>query len=247
MIASSRSRVESELRQILRTPVLWRSCATLIAIGVLATVVNAKGLAANDTPRQTANAFTSMNTGVFLAMLLGVLGTTGDCRLPVSVGLDYRRALGAKARAYGLIGVASVLLLGGAAAAIALPIIHARGVPSPSSHVVVDYFQRETIAGARLALIGVAIGVLAVNRRRAVIALICFLVVEAVAEAQVPFIRNYGPLGALNAFSDPSHRHQLSTGTGAAIALGWALLSLAGAALISERWHTEEPAPQPAA
>jgi hypothetical protein len=227
--------------------VLWRSCAALIAIGVLGAVVNAKGLAANDTPRQTANAFTSINAGVLLAMLLGVLGTTGDSRLPPSVGLGYRRALGAKARAYGLVGIASVLLLGGVAAAIALPIIHAQGIPSPSSRVVTDYIERETIAGARLALIGVAIGVLAVDRRRALIALICFLVVEAVAEAHVPFIRDYGPLGALNAFSDPSHRHQLATGTGGAVALGWAMLSLVGAALISEREHSEHPAPQPAA
>jgi hypothetical protein len=206
----------------------------IIVIGVLAPIANAATLTVHDSARQTANAFTSMNAGVLLALLLGILGTTGAARLPADVGPTYRRAIGAKARAYGLVGAAAVVILGGLAAAVALPIIHARGNAAPSSTVIVAYFERETAAGARLALLGVAIGIVAVRRLPALIGLITLLVVEAIAESYVPFIKNDGPMGALNAFSDPSHHHQLSVGAGSAIALGWALITLIVATAISE-------------
>jgi hypothetical protein len=209
----------------------------ILVLGLLAPLANAASLGAHDPPRVTANAFTSVNAGVFLALLLGVLGTTGPARLPAGVGPSYRRAIGAKARAYGLVGAGSVLLLAGLAAAVALPIIHARGVASPSSPVVAEYIQREAVAGTRLALLGVAIGIVAVGRWRAIIGLVGFLVVEAIAEAYIPFVKNYGPIGALNAFSDPSHHHQLSVGAGAAIALAWAVLALVVAAVIGESRH----------
>ncbi|MGP0049287.1 MAG: hypothetical protein ACLPZR_10650 [Solirubrobacteraceae bacterium] len=118
----------------------------------------------------------------------------------------------------------------------------------PSSRVVVAYFEREAIAGLRLAILGVAIGVIAVSRRRAVSALIVFLIAEGVAESYIPFVKNYGPIGALNAFSDPSHHHQLSVGAGAAIAFAWAIRALVAATLISEtrhaRTHPANPSPR---
>jgi hypothetical protein len=206
----------------------------ITVIGILAPLANAATLTRHDSPHQTANAFTSMNAGVFLALLLGVLGTTGSARLPVDFGPPYRRAVGAKARAYGMVGAASVLVLGGIAAAVALPIIHARGIATPSSTVIGAYVERETVAGARLALLGVAIGLVAIRRRPAVMGLITFLILEALAEAYLPFIKNYGPIGALDAFSDPSHHHQLSVGAGSAVALGWALVTLVLATAISE-------------
>ena len=224
------------MRRVFTTPALRRACVLVLvlAVGILATLANAASLGAHDPPRVTANAFTSLNAGVFLALLLGVLGTTGPAHVEVGDRLKYRRAIGAKARAYGLVGAGSVLVLAALAAAVALPIIHARGIASPSSRVVVEYIQREAIAGARLALLGVAIGIVAHTRWRAVLGLLAFLILEAVAEGHVPFIKNYGPIGALNAFSDPSHHHQLSVGAGAAIALGWAVLGLVVATLISE-------------
>lgn len=203
-------------------------------LGILAPLANATTLTTHDPPHETANVFTSVNAGVFLALLLGVLGTTGSARLPTSVGPLYRRALGGKARAYGLAGGVAVLVLAALAAAVALPIIHSRGVASPSSQVVTEYLQREVVAAARLAIIGVAIGVIAGGRWRAVAGLVGFLALEAIAEAHVPFLKNYGPIGALNAFSDPSHQHHLPLGTGAAIALVWALVALVVAAVIGE-------------
>ena len=73
------------------------------------------------------------------------------------------------------------------------------------------------------------------RRGLAVTYIIGFMAGEAVAAAAIPFVRNYGPIGALNAFSDPSHHHQLAVGVGAAIALGWTLTALLIATLISER------------
>lgn len=204
---------------------------------MIAPLANASTLTVHSSPRETANAFTSINAGVFLALLLGVFGTTGSARLPAVAGVSYRRAIGAKARVYGLVGGGAVVLLSALAAAVALPIIHSRGIAAPSSAVVAAYVQREIVAGVRLALVGVAIGVVAVGRWRAFAALIGFLALEAVAEAYVPFIKNYGPLGALNAFSDPSHHHQLSVAAGSAVALAWSLLALVLATLISEDRH----------
>jgi len=227
--------VTDELRRVFTVPALKRSCVAIMVVGVLAPLANVATLAVHDSARQTADAFTSINAGVFLALLLGVLGTTGSSRLPPGFGPRYRRAVGVKARAYGLAGAASVLLLGFEAAAVALPIIHARGLRTPSSHVIDAYFAREIVAGARLALVGTAIGIIAVRRWLAVTCVIGFMAAEAVAAAAIPFIRNYGPIGALNAFSDPSHHHQLSVGVGAAIALGWTLTALVIATLISEQ------------
>lgn len=42
-------------------------------------------------------------------------------------------------------------------------------------------------------------------------------------------------IGALNAFSAPSHHHQLSLGTGGLIALRWAIAALVLAAPVAER------------
>jgi hypothetical protein len=134
-----------------------------------------------------------------------------------------------------LIGVGAVLILAVLGAAIALPIIQARGEIAPSSSVATAYVEREIFAASRLAVIGVVIGVIAVSRWRAVVALIAFLTVEAITEAYVPFIKNYGPIGSLNAFSDPSHRHQLSVGAGAAVALALGPHRLVAADLIMRR------------
>jgi len=81
--------------------------------------------------------------------------------------------------------------------------------------------------------------VIAVGRWRAVIALISLLAIEAIAEAYVPFIKNYGPIGSFNAFSDPSHQHQLSVGVGAAIAFAWAIIALLVATLVTEHRHAQ--------
>jgi hypothetical protein len=204
------SSVSDELRRVFTVPALKRSCVAIMVIGLLAPLANVATLTFHDSARQTANAFTSINAGVFLALLLGVLGTTGSSRLPPGFGPAYRRAVGVKARAYGLVGAASVLLLGLEAAAVMLPIIHARGLRTPSFSVIDAYFQREIVVGARLALLGSAIGIIAVRRGLAVTCIIGFMAGEAVAAAAIPFVRNYGPIGALNAFSDPSHHHQLA-------------------------------------
>jgi hypothetical protein len=233
-VARAPSPVLAELRRVATTSALRRSCVAVLLLGVLAPLANTASLTVRDSPHQTANAFTSLNAGVFLAMVLGVLGTTGAAHLPSKDGPAYRRAVGAKARAYGLVGIGTVLVLAAFAAAIALPLIQARGLATPSSPVVVEYVQREAVAAARLAVIGVAIGVVVAVRWRAVGTLITFLVVDGIAELQVPFVKNYGPIGALNAFSDPSHHHQLSVGAGAMLALGWALLALVLATFVSE-------------
>jgi hypothetical protein len=188
-----------------------------------------------------------MNAGVFLALLLGVLGTTGSARLPAGFGPVYRRAVGTKARAYGLVGAAAVLLLGGLAAVIALPMLDARGIAAPSGHVVSEYAGRETVAGLRLALIGVAIGVLVADRRRAIIVMLAFLAIDDIAEQAIPLIKSYGPIGAINAFSDPSHHHQLSLAAGAGVALGWAILALLLATMVSENRHTRHAERRPIA
>lgn len=235
-VAPGPSSVTDELRRVFTVPALKRSCLAIMVIGVLAPLANVATLTFHDSARQTANAFTSMNAGVFLALLLGVLGTTGSSRLPPGFGPAYRRSVGVKARAYGIVGAASVLLLGLEAAAVTLPIIDARGLRTPSLHVIDAFSQREIVAGARLALLGTAIGIIAVRRWLAVTCAIGFMAVEAVAAAAIPFVRNYGPIGALNAFSDPSHHHhQLSVGVGAAIALGWTLTALLIATLIGEQ------------
>jgi hypothetical protein len=207
----------------------------------LAALANSASLSAHDPPRRTADAFTSVNAAVFLAMLLGVLGTTGSAAVAAVPGPAYRRTLGAKARAYGLIGIAAVAVLGGIAAAIALPIIHARSLASPSSHVVSEYFRREAIAAARLALLGVAFGIVTSRRRLALAILAALLAIDGIAEAHLSSLRDYGPVGALNAFSDPSHHHRLSVGAGAAIAMAWALVALVTATYMSEGRRLRAP------
>lgn len=224
-----------ELRQLWRTPVLRRSCLILLTLGALAPLANASTLTRGDSARETANVFTSLNAGVLLALLLGVLGTTGSSRVSAEPGPRYRRAVGTKARAYGLAGVLAVLLLAAVAAALGLAVIHSRGLVSPASSTVLDYIQRESVSALRLALVGVAIGLVAGSRWLAVAGLAVFLAAEAVAETFSPFIRDYGPIGALNAFSDPSHHHQLPVATGALVALAWALAALIGATLVAER------------
>jgi hypothetical protein len=227
-----------ELRQLWRTPALRRSCAVILALGVLAPLANTSNLTRADPTLETANAFTSVNAAVLLALLLGVLGTTGSARVTAPAGPRFRQAVGAKARAYGLAGVVAVCVLAAIAAAIALPMIHSRGLALPSSSVVLDFVEREAVSALRLALVGVAIGIVAGSRWLAVAALGAFLVVEAVAEAHLAFVRDYGPIGALNAFSDPSHHHQLPVATGALVAFGWAIAALIGATLVAEHRAT---------
>jgi hypothetical protein len=118
-------------------------------------------------------------------------------------------------------------------AAISLPLAASRGAHTPDWSVVASYVEREAVASTRLALIGVAIGVLAAGRGRVAAAILAgFLVVEGVLASHSTLIRDFGPVGALNAFSDPSHMHRLSLGAGSAIALAWALAALIAAALV---------------
>jgi hypothetical protein len=72
--------------------------------------------------------------------------------------------------------------------------------------------------------------------RLAAAVLACFLVVEAVAASHSAVVCDYGPIGALHAFSDPTHAPGLSLGAGNAVALGWTLVGLIAAAVaISSR------------
>src|SRR3954462_5522868 len=189
---ASTSGVAVELRQLWRTPALRRSCLILLALGALAPLANASTLTRGDSARQTANVFTSLNAAVLLALLLGVLGTTGSSRVSAEPGPRFRQAVGTKARAYGLVGVVAVLLIAAVAAAIGLPMIHSRGLVSPASSTVLDYLQREAVSALRLALVGVAIGRVPASRWLAVTGLGVFLAAEAIAEAFSPFIRDYG-------------------------------------------------------
>jgi hypothetical protein len=218
--------------------VLRRVCLVLAAVAALAAAANVGSLPADASPRRAANAFTSVNTSVLLALLLGVLGSTG---VELRQSLDaagagrsapaVRRVLGAQARAYGFAGAASALVFAGLCALVALPLIQGRGLPAPDSHVVTEYIGREAVAAARLAILGVALGVAVGRRFPALVALALLLALEGIAEAYVSVVRDYGPVGALNAFSDPTHHHQLSIAAGGLIALAWGVVALLLASL----------------
>jgi hypothetical protein len=81
-------------------------------------------------------------------------------------------------------------------------------------------------------VVAVAIAVLCRRRWVAMTGLIAFLIIDGVLEAQLGWLQTYGPVGAINAFSDPSHRHQFSLAVGGAIALVWALAALILASLM---------------
>lgn len=180
----------------------------------------------------------SVNNSALLGLILGVLGTTsGELRRSL-VGrtrqLELTAALGAKARAYGLVAFAAAPVSCLIAAAVALPLLCARGIPAPPFHDVATYVEREAVAAGRLAIIGVAIGIVAGRKVIAAGALVGFLILEGFASAHIPFIKDYGPIGALNALSDPTHSHQLSVAAGGAVALAWALTALIAADRILE-------------
>jgi hypothetical protein len=105
-------------------------------------------------------------------------------------------------------------------------------MPAPRIGSIVGYVDREAIAAARLATLGVAIGAVLRRRRLGLLVLVALLLADWILESVSSFIRDYGPVSAINAFSDPTHRHLLSTGTAGVIAVAWAILALIAASLI---------------
>jgi hypothetical protein len=105
-------------------------------------------------------------------------------------------------------------------------------MPAPRIGSIVGYVDREAIAAARLATLGVAIVAVLRRRRLGLLVLVALLLADWILESVSSFIRDYGPVSAINAFSDPTHRHLLSTGTASVIAVAWAILALIAASLI---------------
>lgn len=241
-IAEVTSGVAGEWRQVWRSSASRASCLIAFVLGLLGPLATAETLTPDALGHETANVFTPVNVAVLLGLVFGVLGTTGEARLSTPPGPRLRRTIATKASAYGLAGVAAVVVLAVLAAAIGIPIIHGKGLASPASRTVLEYLQREAVAVLCLAPVGVAIGLVAGGRRRGLVGLVSFLVGEAVAAAHVPLIRDYGPIGALNAFSDASHHHHLSTATGAIITLTWAVAALFAATCVAERRAERDPA-----
>ena len=244
-MAKDRGRAQRALRRIARSgedanelrvlaasrPARW-TLLVISALVLLAPVADLEYLPAHASAHAALNAF-SVNNSALLGLILGILGTTG-AELRRSVGnangpFVLRAVLGAKARAYGLVAFLAAPVFCLMAAAVALPLLGARGIPAPAFHDVSAYVEREAVAAARLAIVGVAIGIVAKRRIAAAATLVGFLILEDIAAAHIYFIKNYGPIGALNAFSDPTHSHQLSVAAGGAIALAWALAALIAA------------------
>jgi hypothetical protein len=112
-------------------------------------------------------------------------------------------------------------------------------MPAPRIGSIVGYVDREAIAAARLATLGVAIGAVLRRRRHGLLVLVALLLADWILESVSSIIRDYGPVSAINAFSDPTHRHLLSTGTASVIAVGWAIL--ASSPRVSSSIRTSEP------
>lgn len=224
----------AELRSIASLGVVSRTWVALAVLVLLGTGVNVASLASHATAGAALDAFTAVNASVFFALVLGViLSNEYPPRLIGSV-VGRRRLLGAHGRTAGLAGVITALVFGALAAAVALSLLQARGLPAPRIGSIIGYLDREAIAAARLATLGVAIGAVFRRRRVGLLVLVAFLLADWILESVSSFIRDFGPVSAINAFSDPTHRHLLSTGTAGVIAVAWAILALVAASLILE-------------
>lgn len=94
-----------ELHRVCPAPTLRRRCIAILVIGICAPPANAACLNTHHSARQTADAFASVNAGVVLAILLRVRGATDSAADRAELRLT---RLGAKARAYRFVGVATV-------------------------------------------------------------------------------------------------------------------------------------------
>jgi ABC-2 type transport system permease protein len=218
----------------------------LLLVAALATLANAASSASTANSHTALNSLTSINTSVFAALLIGTLAVTESAArdtVASSPPLLMRRVVGAHGRATALLGLVSAVLFAAIVTAIAVAVLALRGASLPPAHGVIGYVEREAIAAARLAVIGVAIGTVCRQRRTAIVVVIAFVALNGVLEAASPVFRNWGPIGVLNAFSDPTHLHQFSVGTGGLIAMAWALLALIAADLIAEAQHRRRTVP----
>ena len=223
-----------------RSRVLRVTWFVSLVVAALATLANAASIRASAGSHAALNSITSVNTSVLVALLIGALAMTEVPTrevVAISPPLVLRRVVGAYWRAVALCGLVSAVLFGVVVTGVALGMLELRGVSLPAAHNVVGYVDREAIAAARLAAIGLAIGAVCRRRRAAVVILIAFIALNGVVESVSPALRSWGPVGVLNAFSDPTHHHQFSVGIGGLIALGWALLALLIADLAIESQH----------
>jgi hypothetical protein len=231
----------AELRSIASLRVVRRTWVALAVLVLLATGVNVASLASHGAAGAALDALTAVNVSVFFALVLGVI--LSNEYPPRSIGsvVGRRRLLGAHGRTAGLAGVITAFGYGALAAAVALSLLHARGIAAPRIGSIIGYVDREAVAAARLATLGVAIGAVFRRRRVGLLVLVAFLLGDWILESVSSFIRDYGPVSAINAFSDPTHRHLLSTGAAGVIAVAWAILALIAASLILEtQIETEE-------
>lgn len=204
-------------------------CAGSVGVVALGSAANAASVSSHD----AVNSFTAINSCVvFAAISAGLLASSKPVGHASGVTRHARAAAGRAALASALAAAAFAVV----AAVIALPLLAVRGIHAPALGAVVAYAEREAIAGARVALIAAAVGiVLTGDRRRTVLATLAFFAGDGIAEALVPLLRDYGPVGAINAFSDPTHAHKLSLPVASLITFAWGLLALIAATMIVHR------------
>jgi hypothetical protein len=226
-----------------RTAVALVATATLLSLG-LTIVVAIKSTPA--TPDDVRGFFNVANPSALLALILGVLGMTGEWRhrtiaSTVLAAPDRVRLLVAKTLSHALAGfvlalaVTSVIMLAG------LLVLSARGEVTLGAADVADVLWRNLVIAALFGALGVGIGAVARNQVATVVGIsLALFFIEPVLIQAVPAVGRFGPLsgapnGILGGFDLPKGEF-LAPAAAAAVLIGWTGAAFAtGAALLRRR------------
>ncbi len=163
--SSENRSIGDALSAILISVGVRRCIAGLLAVAALATLANVAVLHAGASAFRATGSLTSVDTSVLVGVLTSTSAAFRQNLADATVPIDVRQLIGTRARAAGLVGLASAVLFGLVVSGAALLLLSSRGITQPRPSAGGSYIEREAIAAARLAVIGVAIGVVCGGRR----------------------------------------------------------------------------------
>jgi ABC-type transport system involved in multi-copper enzyme maturation permease subunit len=227
----------AELRKATSTRLMWVLLAGLVAfvaLNVVATVLAsgqaATGLPPLDTAEAVKSVWTSAGSGGLLALVIGILGITGEYRHQTITGTFLTtprrsRVLVPKMAAHALIGLGYGLAAAVTALLLAPPLLGLRDAAALPFTDVAGILAGAVAGTALYGVLGVAVGALIRNQIAAVVgALIWVLLVEGLLVAFLPEVGRWLPGGAANAMlqAETLRGDLLSPAVGALLMLGYA-------------------------
>jgi ABC-2 type transport system permease protein len=236
--------LRAELLKLRTTRTFTALVGTSMAVGLLV-ITLAATMGDAMTPDDVRGNINAANPSGLLALLLGVVGMTGEWRhrtitSTVLAAPDRVRLLTAKTLSHAFAGMLLALVVTLAIMLVGTAILSARGQETLGVVALADLLWRSLVVAGLLGALGVGIGAVARNQTVTVVGIVLALVVvEPILLDLVPEVGRFGPFSGtpnaiLGGFDLPDAK-LLAPGIAIAVSIAWVSAAFAAAAGLLRR------------